>query len=179
VIISPRIGRCGPLLLCLGLACVNQPHRPAVGRPLTCPDNPSHGTAPGVLSPDAIKCSYDDALGSAVVQVSGKILLEQEVGPGIGLADVPVRVIRTDISDARASDARSDAQGNYRILGIFAPGVYAITVHDQDGRLLAHRRLEITPSMVGKITDLAIVIPLDPRLRGGPSPPPQPGLPPE
>ncbi len=178
---APRLRPLAALAVALALApaCVTRPHKAAAGRPLACPDRPLYGsTAPGVLSPDVPRCSYDDALGSSVIQVSGKILLEQEVGPGIGLADVQVRVVRTDLAKAEPAETRSDAQGGYRISGIFPPGEYAITVHDDQGNLLAHRRFEVTPQQIGKLEDMQVWIPIDPRLRGA-LPPPEPGLPPE
>lgn len=153
-------------------ACLTRPSRPAAGRPLTCPDRPILGSHPGVHTPDVARCSYDDALGAAVIQVSGKVLLEQEVGPGIGLADALVRIIRTDLAKAEPAETRSDPQGAYRISGIFEAGEYAITVHDDLGNLLGHRRFEITPQMAGKLDDMKVWIPLDPRLRGGPPAPP-------
>ena len=171
---SPRLfALLGAAALLSGGACLTRPSRPAVGRPLTCPDRPIIGAHPGVHTPDVARCSYDDALGAGVIQVSGKILLEQEAGPGIGLADARVRIIRTDLAKAEPAETRSDPQGTYRISGLFEAGEYAITAHDDQGNLLGHRRFEITPQMAGKLDDMKVWIPLDPRLRGA-----SPALPP-
>lgn len=158
--------------LALG-ACVSQPRRPAYGRPLTCPENRLPDPQPGGTSPDAVRCSYDDALGASVVHITGRVLLEQEVGPGIGVGEVKVRIVRLGTEDhPDISDAKTDPQGNYRLSGAFEPGDYVISIHDEGGNVIAHRRFEITPKMTGALEDLTVWVPLDPRLRVEPEPMP-------
>jgi hypothetical protein len=100
-------------------------------------------------------------------------MLEQEVGPGIGVADVDLRIQRLDADGSPdISPARTDAQGGYRLSGAFEPGDYVISVHDDNGNVLARQRFEITNEMSGKIEGLTVWLPLDPRLRG--EPPPEP-----
>jgi len=164
-----RIG--GALVLCGALpsvsGCVSQPRRPAYGTPLTCPETPLPETPDGGTSPDAVRCSYDDALGAAVVHISGKVMLEQEVGPGIGVPEVELRIQRLGVEgNADISRAMTDAQGGYRLSGAFEEGDYMITVHDDDGNVLVRQRFEITPKQVGKIDGLTVWLPLDQRLRG-------------
>lgn len=155
--------------------CVSQPRRPAYGRPLTCPEvrlpDPKHGGT----SPDAVRCSYDDALGASVVHITGRVLLEQELGPGIGVGHVNVRLTRIgEDGKPEVSRARTDAQGNYRLSGAFEADDYVVTVVDDDGNVIGTRRLEITAQMTGRLDDVKVWLPLDPRLRGGAEPPPRP-----
>lgn len=177
-----RIG--GALVLCGALpsvsGCVSQPRRPAYGTPLTCPETRLPETPDGGTSPDAVRCSYDDALGAAVVHISGKVMLEQEVGPGIGVPEVELRIQRLGVEgEADISRAKTDAQGGYRLSGAFQEGDYMISVHDDDGNVLVRQRFEITPKQVGKIDGLTVWLPLDQRLRGEAPPltPPQSAAP--
>jgi len=148
-------------------ACASQPRRPAYGTPLTCPETRLPETLDGGTSPDAVRCSYDDALGAAVVHISGKVMLEQEVGPGVGVPEVELRIQRLKTQgEPDVSRTRTDAQGGYRLSGAFEEGEYMISVHDDAGNVLVRQRLEITAKQTGKIDDLKVWLPLDPQLRG-------------
>jgi len=160
-------------LLCALVAggCVSQPRRPAYGTPLTCPETRLPGTLDGGTSPDAVRCSYADAIGAAVVNISGKVMLEQEVGPGIGVPEVELQLLRLGVEgEPDRSRARTDAQGSYRLSGVFEPGDYMISVHDERGDLLVRQRFEISEHQAGKIEGLTVWLPLDRHLRG-PLPP--------
>ncbi|MEZ4454283.1 MAG: hypothetical protein R3B09_32815 [Nannocystaceae bacterium] len=156
-------------------ACVSQPRRPASGRPLTCPDVRLPDPKGFGTSPDAVRCSYEDALGASLVHITGRVLLEQEVGPGIGVGEVNVRLAhKGPDGKPEVSHARTDAQGNFRLSGAFEADDYLVTVVDDDGNMIAHRRLEITPQMSGRLDNVTVWVPLDPRLRAGPMTPPEP-----
>ena len=170
---GPRLGSAWLLyaLFPFVVGCVSQPRRPAYGTPLTCPETRLPETLDGGTSPDAVRCSYADALGASVVQISGKVMLEQEVGPGIGVRDVELQIQRLGVEgEADISRARTDAQGGYRLSGVFEAGDYMISVRDENGELLAHQRFEVKLQQTGAIEGLTIWLPLDPRLRG-PVPP--------
>ncbi len=151
----------------VALSCVSQPRRPAYGTPLTCPETRLPETLDGGTSPDAVRCSYADALGASVVHISGKVMLEQEVGPGIGVPEVDLQIQRLGVEgEPDISRARTDAQGGYRLSGVFEAGEYMISVHDEHGELLVRQRFEVSPEQTGKIEGLTVWLPLDPRLRG-------------
>ncbi len=167
------IGCTGSRVTVGGGASYRYPHQVANGRPLTCPEVRLPPLRDGGVSPDAARCSYADAQGSPVVHVGGKVLTEGEGGgdPGVGVADVAVTIHRLagvvlNLEDPgpAIAHARTDAQGSYSISGTFPPGNFAAIAREKDGRLLAYRVFVITEGATGRIDNIRITVPADPRL---------------
>jgi len=127
------------------------------------------------MSPDASRCSYNDALGASVLRLTGKVLAEAEPGmPGRGLNNILVTVhvldgpVRLASPGKLVGHARTTPQGDYSISAPLKPGDYLLLAKDQATEtLLGYRQLTIGQE-VGTLANTDILVPLDERLKNAP-----------
>ncbi len=165
---------------CKGKGQVVYPRKVAAGRPPGCPETnavPLGADSDSMISADAARCTYADALGGSVTRVSGKVLAEsgQAGVPDAGMAEIEVTlhklkgIINPENPGEQVGRSRTTTQGNYSVSSALRPGRYLLIARDpSSGQVLTHRAFDVSEQHEGPLTDIHIVVPLDPRLRNAP-----------
>ena len=165
---------------CKGKGQVVYPRKVGAGRPPGCPETnavPLGADSDSMLSADAARCTYADALGGSVTRVSGKVLAEsgQPGVPDSGMPEVEVTLHKLDgiINPQNPGEqigrSRTTTQGNYSVSSALPAGRYLLIARDPaSGQVLTHRAFDVSKDHEGPLTDVHIVVPIDPRLRNAP-----------
>jgi hypothetical protein len=174
-------------LACFGVACDHGrdhvavfPRVGAEGPVATCPDTRANVDARNVAGPDTTRCSYHDALGGLVVELSGSVRGEAEGGAAMGpaFADLELSLHLDEggtISPKAEGRARTDMQGHFHFSAIVSDaGTYVLLVRAADGggAPLARQRVHVAKGGPTRLSGIAILVPLDRDL--SPLPPARP-----
>ncbi|MCA9720201.1 MAG: hypothetical protein H6713_32815 [Myxococcales bacterium] len=166
---------------CKGKSEVVYPRKVGAGRPPGCPETnavPLGADNDSLISADAARCTYADALGGSVTRVSGKVLAESgEPGvPDSGMSGVEVTLhklegaINPNHPGEQVGRSSTTAQGNYSVSAPLSRGRYLLIVHDvASSRVLTYRAIDIGDDDMGPMTDVHVVVPLDPSLKPAPA----------
>jgi hypothetical protein len=170
------VSRLGLVLCgCLGLAgcrrpvAFSMPGTVAAGRPATCGPGPVDPYGSGMMTSDARRCTYEDAIGDGPTRLGGHVRFESEGGlPGAGAPlteiEVTVRPVegpgQAPGTGRRVAHARTDAQGAFHLSAVLRAGLYDVVAQGADGVPLASVRIELEGDRARRVEDLVISVPL-------------------
>jgi hypothetical protein len=143
--------------------------QPSQGRAASCPPAPV-AVGDGLGGGDAIRCSYDDALGSGVTSISGQVRAD-DGGLGVAMEGVEVAIYAAgppgdaDGAGPPLGSARTDPQGGFRFSAILEAGDYVLVATDPGGGgSLAFHPVSMGDDLRRELEGLVVLVPVDRRL---------------
>jgi len=122
----------------------------------------------GIPTPDAIRCSYEDAPGAGQTRLSGTVFGEDPGAfPGIPLEGVRLTFHPLDQLgglEEEVGHVTSDPQGHFHVAILLKPGDYAAVARNEDGAELGRARF-FTDHKVHHVEELQVLLPMDPALK--------------
>jgi hypothetical protein len=116
------------------------------------------------------RCSYADAAGGQVVQISGRLMAQTTDPLPTPLSDTSVAMYEIEAEGdpprlgRLVAEVTTDAQGGFSVSLVLDAGSYVLQVEGLRSPI-ASRRFEVAPGQ-SAVGDLVVWLPLDPALAG-------------
>jgi hypothetical protein len=122
----------------------------------------------GLATPDAVRCSYEDGIGTGSARLQGSVYGEGEsTVASVALEGVVITVHKVKGASTPGDvvgRATSDAQGHYSMSAMLPEGDYLVIARDVEGKELARAPLRTTNSSESQLK-VNLHVPLDPAIR--------------